>query len=283
MKFNKIYIELTNICGLSCDFCPTKISQNKTIDLNTFEEILIQVQRYTKVITFHVFGDPLVLKNLNLYLDLSLKYNLKVELVTTGYYLKNFTVDTFLHSAIKQINFSLNSFNKNDMNMGLKEYLKPMIKIAKQKVKQDKNMFINFRLWNLDTIHSENDFNTQVYDILQKEFDINLQNIQTTKSIRIDNKVLIDFDQYFVWPNLNSNHFSHNKCYGLKSHFAILSNLKVVPCCLDSYGCIDLGNLKTESLDTILQKQKTKDIIDGFKNNIAVETLCQKCEFKDRF
>jgi len=283
MKFNKIYIELTNICGLSCDFCPTKILQNQTIPLNTFEKILKQVKNYTNVITFHVFGDPLVLQNLEKYLDLVYKYNLKVELVTTGYYLNRFDTNIFLHDAIKQINFSLNSFNKNDMKITLDEYLEPMFKLCDEKLKQEKNFFINFRLWNIDNMQSEDKFNKEVFLKLQNKFNIDLQNVATNKSIRLANKILIDFDTYFVWPSLNSSNNTNGTCYGLKSHFAILASLKVVPCCLDSYGCIDLGNLQNETLDEILNKQKTKNIIDGFKNNIAVEELCKKCEFKHRF
>lgn len=283
MKFTKIYIELTNICGLQCDFCPTKTLQNKTISLTNFEYILKQVQNYTNTITFHVFGDPLVLQNISQYLDLSLKYNLKVELVTTGYYLNNFNSNTFLHDAIKQINFSLNSFNKNDMKIDLNQYLQPMIKLSKDKILQKKDFFINFRLWNLDDKYSEEHFNQKVFDILGKEFNIDLTNVDTNQSIRLNNKILINFDKYFRWPSLNSNHNSQGTCYGLKSHFAILASGKVVPCCLDSFGCIDLGNIFQNNLDTILNNQRTTNIIDGFKNNIAIEKLCQKCEFKDRF
>ncbi len=283
MKFNKVYIELTNICGLHCDFCPTKILQNQTISLHTFDLVLQQVKKYTNIITFHVFGDPLVLTNLSSYLDIALKYNLKVELTTTGYYLNKFDLDVFLHDAIKQINFSLNSFNKNEMKMTLKQYMKPMIEISKNKINKNKNMFINFRLWNLDLKKSEDEFNKQVYTILEKQFSIKINKNKTDEPIRLDKKVLINFDDYFVWPSLSSNHSSNNTCYGLKSHFAILASLKVVPCCLDSYGCIDLGNLNNNTLSEILQNKRTTDIITGFKNNIAVEQLCQKCEYKNRF
>jgi radical SAM protein with 4Fe4S-binding SPASM domain len=118
---------------------------------------------------------------------------------------------------------------------------------------------------------------------MSNEFNIDLKNIDETKSIRLTNKVLIDFDEYFTWPSLSSTHNSDATCYGLKSHFAILSSGKVVPCCLDSFGCIDLGNIFTTNLDTILSSQRTKAIIDGFKKYIAVEELCKKCSFKDRF
>jgi sulfatase maturation enzyme AslB (radical SAM superfamily) len=44
-----------------------------------------------------------------------------------------------------------------------------------------------------------------------------------------------------------------------------------------------LGNLHNESLETILYKEKTQNIINGFKESKAVEELCKKCTFKDRF
>ncbi|MBI3874073.1 MAG: radical SAM protein, partial [Arcobacter sp.] len=77
MKFNKVYIEITNICGLRCTFCPTKISKPQTMDLVLFENILSQVSNYTKIVTFHIFGDPLTVSNLKDYFDLVEKYQLK--------------------------------------------------------------------------------------------------------------------------------------------------------------------------------------------------------------
>jgi len=283
MKFSKVYVELTNICGLECSFCPTKDLQNSTMSLEFFEDILKQLKNYTNTITYHIFGDPLVLSNLQDYLDLTYKHNLKVEIVTTGYYLNNFDLDIFLHPAIKQINFSLNSFDKNDMKISLQTYLNPMIKLAKLKIKKNIDYFINFRLWNLTNNQETNNFNQKVYNILEKEFNTPLDNIDTSKSIRLDKKVLIDFDNYFQWPSINSTYYSQGTCYGLRSHFGILSSGIVVPCCLDSFGIINLGNLHHNSLDNILTSKRTTKIIDGFKNNIAYEELCQKCSFKDRF
>lgn len=283
MKFNKVYIELTNICGLECSFCPTKTLQNQTMSLDFFEKILIQLQKYTNRITYHIFGDPLILSNIKEYLDLTDKYNFKVEIVTTGYYIKNFSLELFLHPCIKQINFSLNSFDKNNMNINLENYLKPMVQLAKLKIENKKDFFINFRLWNLDKDKSANKFNKKVFKVLGSCFDINLNKVNTTKAIRLDNKVLLDFDSYFQWPSLDSIHYSNATCYGLKSHFGILSSGIVVPCCLDSFGVINLGDLNNNNLDDILNSSRVKNIINGFKNKVAIEELCQKCTFKDRF
>jgi hypothetical protein len=52
---------------------------------------------------------------------------------------------------------------------------------------------------------------------------------------------------------------------------------------LDSFGVINLGDLHKTSLDNILYSQKAIDIAEGFKNNIAIEELCRRCTFKNRF
>lgn len=283
MKFNKIYIELTNICGLECSFCPTKELPTATMSLENFENILLQVKNYTNIITYHIFGDPLTLSNLKSYLELTHKHNLKVEIVTTGYYLKNFDLELFLHPAIKQINFSLNSFNKNDLEISFDEYIEPILDLCDLKLQKKIHNFINFRLWNLDENESDKLYNDKVLETLSKHFNIDLSNIDTNSPTRLENQVLIDFDEYFEWPSLSSNHSSHSTCYGLKSHFGILASGKVVPCCLDSYGIIDLGNIFTTPLKDILASQRTQNIIEGFKNNEAREELCKKCSFKDRF
>ena len=116
MRFFKAYIEITNICGLACTFCPPKIKPNLTMSLDDFSRTLDELQPYTDEIALHVMGDPLVVSNLKEYLHLAKEKKMKVTLTTTGYFLSKIDSDVLLHEAIKQINFSLNSFNKNDLN-----------------------------------------------------------------------------------------------------------------------------------------------------------------------
>jgi len=104
-----------------------------------------------------------------------------------------------------------------------------------------------------------------------------------TKSLRLAPKTLLNFDNYFEWPSLNSTHETHSTCHGLKSHIGILADGSVVPCCLDGEGVINLGNLHEEKLQNILDSQRAKAMIEGFAHAEAVEELCQKCSYKDRF
>ncbi len=287
MKFYRIYIELTNVCGLSCSFCPTKSLPTQEMDLDFFESIVNQAKVYTKEIACHVVGDPLTLSNLDAYLDIIHKHGLKVMLTTSGYFLKKHSYDTLFHPCVKQINISLNSFNKNDTSITFEQYMKPVLALCEAKLEREEDIFINLRVWNLDEMMSERTFNETLFEKLSSAFGtkLDLKTIyeEKPKSLRLASKILVHFDNYFEWPSLNNRNYGHGTCQGIQSHVAILASGKVVPCCLDCDGIIELGNLHKNTLGEILTAKRAVDIIAGFKKGKAVEELCQKCSYKDRF
>jgi radical SAM protein with 4Fe4S-binding SPASM domain len=283
MRFIRAYVEITNICGLACSFCPPKQKPTLTMSLEKFSHILDQLKPYTDEVALHVMGDPMVVSNLSEYLDIAKEKKMKVMITTTGYFLENMNSNILFHDAIKQINFSINSFNKNDLNKTFKEYIDPLIEFAKKKTQINTKSFINFRLWNIDNNSSEDNFNEEVLEYLGRVYNLDLEAPKEKDTLRLDNKVLIHFDTYFEWPNLHNKHFSHGYCHGLSKQIAFLSDGTVVPCCLDAEGVIDLGNIFESSLKNILNSPKTRAIVDGFKDQKAVEELCQKCSYKVRF
>ncbi|HSR73934.1 MAG TPA: SPASM domain-containing protein [Sulfurovum sp.] len=287
MKFYRIYIELTNVCGLSCTFCPTKVLPSKEMDLDFFESIVMQAKAYTNEIACHVVGDPLTLSALHAYLDILYKHGLKAMLTTSGYFLKKHSYDTLFHPCVKQINISLNSFNKNDTSLTFEQYINPILALCEAKLERNEDLFINLRVWNLDEMMSERSFNETLFKKLSSSFGtkLDLQTIyaERPKSLRLASKVLVHFDNYFEWPSLKNPYYGDGTCQGLQSHVAILSNGKVVPCCLDCDGVIELGDLHEQSLDDILTAKRAVNMLEGFKQGKAVEELCQKCSYKERF
>lgn len=283
MKFKRVYVELTNVCGLACTFCPPKILPTCTMSLPFFEHVLNELKPYTKELAYHIVGDPLVLSNLEAYLELSYQHGFKVSLTSSGYFLGKHPTQTLLHPAIKQINLSLNSFNKNSMPLSFEAYMKPIAELCEAQ-KARKELFINLRLWNLDDAHSEESFNQSVFTYLEEVFKLPLHVKEPyPKSIRLAHKVLLHFDTYFEWPSLESSFCSQGYCLGLDSHFGILASGKVVPCCLDKDGIIELGDLHVSPLKTILDTPRVNAIRKGFKHGLAIESLCQKCHYKERF
>ena len=287
-KFRKVHIELTNICNLKCTFCPPKLHPNKIMDLELFDRLNFELKEFTNELAYHIVGDPLVLGNLNEYLNISKKHNLKVNITTTANNISNRHYETLLNKTIKQINFSLNSYNANSHKKSFQDYLKPILNFVKYAQEQNHEYFINFRIWNFDEEKSAKEFNKKVFDSLNSFFDIDL-NIDEIyenkpKNIRVAKKIFINFDEYFVWPSLKNEIVSKSGfCHGLSSHFGILSNGAVVPCCLDLDASINLGNIENKSIKEILNSSRAKDMINGFKKGILVEELCQKCEYRTRF
>lgn len=283
MKFNRVYVELTNICGLSCTFCPDKNNPQKTMDLPFFESIIKQISKYTNEIVCHVMGDPLTLSNIANYLDVIERYGMKAMITTSGFYIDKHPEHTLLHPAVRQLNISLNSFNKNSTKITLDEYLKPIFALCKEKITHYPDTFINLRLWNIDKEKSEDDFNALVFTKLSEFFGVKVDYVSGTKGLRVASKILLHFDNYFEWPSLSNPIYGNGYCGGLDSHIAVLCDGRVVPCCLDYKAIIELGNLHNRSLDEILEQKRVKDIRDGFACGKAVEELCQRCSYKSRF
>ncbi|MFT7824834.1 MAG: radical SAM/SPASM domain-containing protein [Sulfurimonas sp.] len=287
MKFYRIYIELTNVCGLSCSFCPAKNLAAVQMDLYFFESVVSQAKAYTKEIACHVVGDPMTLGNLSDYLDIIHKHGLKAVLTTSGYFLKKQSISTLFHPSVKQINISLNAYNKNETSLTLEQYIKPVLALCNEKLQREEELFINLRIWNLDEMMSEKGFNQTLFDLFSKAYDIPLDldeiYLARPRSIRLASKVLLHFDKYFEWPSLTNPVYGDGTCQGLQSHIAILASGKVVPCCLDCDGVIELGDLHQKSLKDILTAPRAQNMINGFKEGKAIEVLCQKCSYKERF
>ena len=275
------------MCGLQCSFCPSLQATPESMDLEFFETVVAQSSQHSKEIACHVMGDPLTLPNLSAYLDILHRYKMKALLTTSGYYFKKHSPQSLLHPAIKQINISLNSYNKNDSAITLEQYLAPILSLCQEKLKQERDIFINLRLWNLDENISERVFNEEIFEALSWAFEVEIESNEIysnrPKSLRLTTKILLHFDDYFEWPSLKNPIYGDGKCQGLSSHIAILSNGKVAPCCLDGEGVIELGNLHTHSLAHILDSKRVTDIRRGFQNAKAVEDLCQRCSYKERF
>mgnify|MGYP002423962744 FL=1 len=55
-----------------------------------------------------------------------------------------------------------------------------------------------------------------------------------------------------------------------------------MPCCLDNNGDIPLGNILEETMEDILNKNKTNEIKRNFENQIITCNLCKTCGFLKR-
>jgi hypothetical protein len=52
---------------------------------------------------------------------------------------------------------------------------------------------------------------------------------------------------------------------------------------LDSDGTIALGNVLREDLSDILNSPRAKAMVNGFSRRYAVENLCRRCGYAQKF
>ena len=88
-KFKKVYIEITNVCNLSCNFCPKTSRNYKFMNREEFSYILNEVRPFTEHIYLHLMGEPLLNQEIEYFLAESKKKGLNVNLTTNGTLLKN--------------------------------------------------------------------------------------------------------------------------------------------------------------------------------------------------
>ena len=285
-RFKKVYIEITNVCNLSCNFCPKTKRESGFLSVDKFKKVISEVKDYTDHVYFHLMGEPLLNKDLAEFLDICAENNLKVNITTNGTLL-NKQKDVILNAkSLRQVNISLHSFEANTLTLELHDYINNVIKFINE---AKENIICSIRLWNMDNgeIKGCNTLNNQILELLQKGLQSEVviaDELKKKSGVKIQKNVYINSAEKFEWPDINREIISDNAfCYGLRDQIGIHVDGTVVPCCLDSEGNIPLGNIYESSFKEIINSARAKAIYDGFSNRCAVEELCKKCGYAQRY
>lgn len=283
MKFKRAYLEISNVCNLQCTFCPEVERDHEFMNVELFSQVLSQVKPLVDEVTLHVMGEPMAHPKFFEFLKVAHELGVPINLTTNGTLVSDRLLED---SSIRQINFSLQSFEANFPKAGIETYLEKIFSFTKRAL--SKNIYINFRIWNLNSLN-ETSKNISIFEKAAKyfevpEIDLNQIDIRFRKNKKITDRLYFHFDSHFQWPNPADPIRSQTGfCYGLQSHFGILADGTVIPCCLDKEGRIPLGNCKDTSVEEILSSPRSLKIIAGFQSGKLVEDLCQKCTFISRF
>ena len=285
-KFKKVYIEITNICNLSCNFCPKTSRKLKFMDKESFEHIVKKIKPYTEHVYFHLMGEPFLNKELSHFLEISKENQLKVNITTNGTLIREVKEILINAKALRQVNISLHSFEANEEQIDFNEYINDIISFVKEATEKT-NIICSLRLWNLDTRYSaSNNLNIDIFELLEQEFELNCdlkECLKEKNSFKLKNNVYISMGEKFKWPSLKEEELGERAfCYGLRDQIGILVDGRVVPCCLDSEGSIPLGNIFYNTLEEILNSKRANEIYDGFSGRKAIEELCKRCGFINR-
>ena len=276
MRFRKVYLEISNICNLSCRFCPGTKRAKKALTTEEMNILLPKIRPYTDYLYFHLMGEPLLHKNLERFLALAGSHGFKVILTTNGTLLKKQQQMLLASPALHKINISLHAFEANDLAVPFSQYLADCFAFGS--VAAGKKLVV-YRLWNNG---GEDTQNQEILDTMHSHFPDEW--VQERHGIRIADRTYLEYGDKFDWPDLSATEGDRKVfCYGLRDQLGVLCDGTVVPCCLDHDGDLALGNLLTQEMDEILASPRAKAIYDGFSNREAAEELCRKCGYARRF
>ena len=273
--YNKVYIEITNICNMNCSFCHGHKRAPKRMSKEEFSVILEKLSGQTKFIYYHLMGEPLTHPELCEFIKLAGEKGFKSIITTNGTLLEK-RGEELLSAGVHKINISLHSF-ENGSEESHEKYIREISGFSKKAA--EKGIIINFRLWNKGFDDGKND---STLAILKKN--IPGEWADNGHGFNIGKKIFLEWGDRFEWPDSEAEIKGPRfRCYGLKDQFGILSDGTVVPCCLDSDGTINLGNIFDGDIEAILGSERAKNIVEGFKCGKASEEFCKRCGYAQRF
>ena len=274
-KYSRVYLEITNICNRNCSFCHGTKREKKKLSMEEFSYIVKSLVGVTDYLYFHVMGEPLTHPLLPDFIEYASSLGFKCAITTNGTLLWD-RREELLSSPVYKINISVHSFEEGSDENYL-SYIKNIADFASDAA--DRGILTVLRLWNKGQDNGRNDKTLDILTArLQGEWKCG------ARGARIRHKLHLEYGDRFSWPDMScENMGSQVYCYGLGDHFGVLSDGRVIPCCLDSEGDVTLGNLFESSIDSILNSERAVAIRQGFDNKYAVEELCQKCGYARRF
>lgn len=285
-RLKRIYVEITNVCDGECGFCPKTRRSPEFISPAFFKKILGEIKNHTSHLYFHVMGEPLLHPNIGDFLDFCGENGIVVNLSTNGRAIKAKGGGLLGKPALRQVNFSLHAFEAGKRRSSLKEYLGDIFDFIREGRKNSKTLFC-LRLWNYGGGGGSAGKNRYILEHIRDEFKYAGEiekKCALNNRITIAPNIFLNQAEKFEWPGLDSPGSTETGfCLGLREQAAILVDGTVVPCCLDRDGIMELGNIKNASFKSIIESERAVKIYDGFSRNRAVEELCRKCGYKERF
>jgi MoaA/NifB/PqqE/SkfB family radical SAM enzyme len=240
-----------------------------------YARVLEQLAGKTQYIYHHLMGEPLVHPLLPRFIQMAGHAGFRPMITTNGTLLDH-RGEALLVPGLHKINISLHSFEGDDQ-ASHERYLQSVAAFADKASRA--GILISLRLWNKGCDDGRNDTAlTALQAYLPGQWKAN------TRGYRIRDRLFLEWGDRFVWPDKDASPGDNCLfCHGLGDHFGILCDGTVVPCCLDSDGVINLGNVFREDLDGILASPRAKAMAEGFRRRKATEDLCRRCGYARKF
>lgn len=273
----RVYVEITNVCNLSCGFCAGTKRAPAFMTAEQFSTIAAGLKGHTAYLYFHLMGEPLLHPQLAELLRIAGENGFRAVITTNGTLLPSAGEMLISAECLHRVNISLQAFEANKNVGSLDSYIGSCARFAAAAAKR--GVICSLRLWNgggADALNSE------IESILETYFPPPWS--KGSRNECLSPGIFLEKDTVFDWPDMSARELgSECFCHGLRDHIGVLCDGRVVPCCLDHDGDMVLGDLLSQTLDDILSGERARNIYNGFSGRKAREELCRRCGYARRF
>jgi MoaA/NifB/PqqE/SkfB family radical SAM enzyme len=285
-QFQRVYLEIGNICNLQCSFCPIVDRVKYQMDEERLRLSLRQIKPFAERVCFHVMGEPLAHPHFCRFVEIAAQEGVPLEITTNGTLLEEGRVAALLDKAVVQVNFSLQAFGDNFPEASPLIHWRKVLAYLRKAMAERPDQYLNLRLWNQRESQEMAKENEPLLRFLENELEISISrgvNLGLRKSKKIVNRMYLHFDSRFEWPHPDAPEgYAKGTCWGTRSHVAVLAEGTIVPCCLDKEARLSLGSLE-EGFATALESERFLNMREGFEKGELRESLCRRCGYVNRF
>lgn len=268
----RCYLEITNRCNLSCAFCPKTTRKGHQLSLEEFHSLTDKLVGEIKFLYFHLMGEPFLHPLLPQFITLARQKGFIPILTTNGTLLAD--AQSVIDAKPHKIQISLQAHEGNTKE-NPETYIRQVMNFAKEAAKQ--GIIIVLRLWNEGGEH--NSMNQELIHLMAQH--ITTPWTERPDGWKLDELIYLETDTTFEWPDAARTPYEQNEafCHALRNQIGVLVDGTVVPCCLDSQGTINLGNLHQQTLTEILHSPRALRLYQAFTHHKTSEKLCKTCGY----
>lgn len=123
-RFKIIYLEITNACNFTCDYCPIDQQTRKKVVMPSIFacKIIDQIaeNNLTTFLTFHLMGEPFLHKDLCMLTGYAEARGLKVRLLTNGSLLERERNEGLFENNLTRLEVGFRTPNESSFNLRLR-------------------------------------------------------------------------------------------------------------------------------------------------------------------
>ncbi len=234
-----------------------------------FRSVAVQVKPLAGGVFLHVLGEPLLHPEFPAILSAASELGLKVTLVTNGTLIDRFGPGIFREPCLLQVSPSLQALSalppgQWDAALG------KLIEFARSR---PPGLNVVFRLRGADDA-----FTLAARSALLAAFP-DYAPEPGKRRLKLAERVYFAGGGLFSWPGAGAG-TGRTGCLGLRHHFAVLSDLRVVPCCIDCDGAMAFGDLRERPLAEILSSPEAAALRASIAGRGPMPAHCAGCGFR---